>query len=200
MEKVIGIYMIRNKTTGKIYIGQSVNIYSRFKSHKNYLRAGKHHNEYLQNSWNKYGEEDFEFLILEETMKETLYQREHFYMKSFNSCFSENGFNIETLTGEENRKIIHPETGKKISAANKGHETSEETRKKISLSKIGNPSRTGMKNSPESRKKLSESAMGNQRWLGRKHSEETKRKMSELAKGKRSSERKINQNPIGQLD
>ena len=37
-----GIYMIQNTINGKIYIGQSIDIELRFKSHKNKLERGNH--------------------------------------------------------------------------------------------------------------------------------------------------------------
>lgn len=42
---MIGIYMIRNKTTNKVYIGQSTDISLRWKDHKSLLNKGTHHNE-----------------------------------------------------------------------------------------------------------------------------------------------------------
>jgi hypothetical protein len=38
----------------------------RFGKHKWALRSNKHKNKYLQNSWNKHGEENFDFMILEQ--------------------------------------------------------------------------------------------------------------------------------------
>ena len=58
-----GIYQIVCKTTGKIYVGRSVNIHLRWKQHKEKLDSGTHHNKYLQSSWAKYGSENFEFCI-----------------------------------------------------------------------------------------------------------------------------------------
>jgi group I intron endonuclease len=61
-----GIYKILNVTTGKFYIGSSKNIDTRFTQHRNKLNKNKHYNTYLQNAWNKYGEESFKFEIVEE--------------------------------------------------------------------------------------------------------------------------------------
>lgn len=49
----------------KLYIGSSVNLSARFRKHISELRRRKHHNQYLQNSFNKYGEENFVFVVLE---------------------------------------------------------------------------------------------------------------------------------------
>lgn len=66
MNKVSGIYTITNKETGKLYIGESLDIYRRWhKEHIPKLRKDLHYNKELQNDFNKYGEENFEFEILE---------------------------------------------------------------------------------------------------------------------------------------
>lgn len=59
------IYMIKNKVNNKVYIGQTKSIEIRWKEHINKLKANKHVNVHLQNSWNKYGLDSFEFLIID---------------------------------------------------------------------------------------------------------------------------------------
>jgi hypothetical protein len=59
-----GIYCIFNKITKKRYIGSASGKHgfrARWRNHKWRLRNGKHHSLYLQNAWNKYGEDSFEF-------------------------------------------------------------------------------------------------------------------------------------------
>ncbi len=63
--KKCGIYEIKNKENGKVYIGQTHNMKERFQRHRYKLRSNKHYNKHLQNSWNKYGEQSFEFMFLE---------------------------------------------------------------------------------------------------------------------------------------
>lgn len=63
MEKVI--YQIRNKVNGKLYIGSSINPKRRWKEHKRTLKIKKSPSSILQKAWNKYGEVNFEFEILE---------------------------------------------------------------------------------------------------------------------------------------
>lgn len=54
-----GIYRIVNTVNGKCYIGSSKDIDKRVRQHMGKLRAGTHINPYLQNAYNKYGEESF---------------------------------------------------------------------------------------------------------------------------------------------
>lgn len=66
-KKVSGIYTITNMVTGKLYIGESLDIYRRW--HDEYipeLRKNRHYNKELQKDFNKYGEENFSFEILEQ--------------------------------------------------------------------------------------------------------------------------------------
>lgn len=66
MNKVSGIYTIINNVTGKLYIGESLDIYRRWHNeHIPQLRKNCHYNKELQNDFNKYGEENFSFEILE---------------------------------------------------------------------------------------------------------------------------------------
>jgi group I intron endonuclease len=60
-----GIYAIKHMPTGRMYIGQSQNIASRFSVHLATLRAGKHHCSYLQRVWTKYGEHEFKLYVIQ---------------------------------------------------------------------------------------------------------------------------------------
>ena len=77
------IYMIINVINGKFYIGSAWDYKRRISQHKSELRHGKHANSYLQRSWDKYGEEAFEFKILEEFEakdKNDKFAKEQIYM------------------------------------------------------------------------------------------------------------------------
>ena len=71
-----GIYFIRNKINGKIYVGSAINLKRRKWEHFTRLERNEHHNEYLQRSWNKYGKENFEFLIIQYCEKDKLLEKE----------------------------------------------------------------------------------------------------------------------------
>lgn len=51
--------------TLKQYVGSSVNIHSRWKAHVLALNKGAHHSKYLQRAWDKYGVDQFEFIVCE---------------------------------------------------------------------------------------------------------------------------------------
>jgi group I intron endonuclease len=59
-----GVYIILNKINGKVYVGSALNIKSRLYNHKRDLKNNIHVNKYLQNAWNKYEENNFEFNVI----------------------------------------------------------------------------------------------------------------------------------------
>jgi len=84
-----GVYAIVNKVNDKFYVGSAARVnqyksrngfYSRWKEHLQKLRQSKHHSRYLQNAWNKYGEENFEFRILHFCPPEDCIQFEQIYL------------------------------------------------------------------------------------------------------------------------
>lgn len=121
-----------------------------------------------------------------------------------------NGFFGRDTSGENHPKFgdkLSEETKKKISDALTGRIESEETRKKKSLSKLGDKnSFYGRKHSEETKDKISESKKGIEPWnkgipmseddkkklseskKGKKISDETRKKLSEISKGKPKSE------------
>src|SRR3989304_1436717 len=68
-KKISGIYKIINKTNGKYYVGSSNDIIGRWFTHKSQLNRNNHCNPHLQRAWNKYGKDNFEFIIVEEKKK-----------------------------------------------------------------------------------------------------------------------------------
>ena len=88
---MIGIYAIKNIVNEKMYIGQSINIEMRHKRHKSLLKNNKHFNRHLQNSYNKYGKEKFEYLVLEKCNKDELSTKEEeLFLKYKNSIYNKN--------------------------------------------------------------------------------------------------------------
>ena len=66
MKFPIGVFQIRNKTTGKILVDGSTNMNAKWNRHLTQLRFKSHRNTTLQNDWNKYGADDFVFEVLSE--------------------------------------------------------------------------------------------------------------------------------------
>ena len=59
-----GIYYIRNIITNSIYIGSSIMLTKRYKEHRLKLKTNKHQCCILQNAINKYGIDNFEFIVI----------------------------------------------------------------------------------------------------------------------------------------
>lgn len=101
---ISGIYLIENKVSGKTYIGKSKCIRLRRNRHFSDLGLGRHENKHLQNSWNKYGAEAFEFKVACECPEEKLLSIEQQY---FDTYFSQELYNKD-LTARETPLITKP--------------------------------------------------------------------------------------------
>ncbi len=109
-----GIYLIKNLINNKVYVGQSVNIKDRWGSHKRKLNKNCHSNLHLQSSWNKYGEDNFEFKVLEECDLNNINEREIYYIKKYNSANYEKGYN-KTFGGQDSTRAYTNEVKEKMS-------------------------------------------------------------------------------------
>ena len=87
-----GIYYIQNIKTSQLYIGQSKRLKERKNRHFYKLRQNAHENAHLQNSFNKYGEDSFEYGVIEYCNENQLDPLEIAYMNLFN--VKTHGFNI----------------------------------------------------------------------------------------------------------
>lgn len=93
MDKICGIYKITNLINGKAYIGQSVNILSRFDYHKK-----RCNNNYLRASFEKYGIDNFSFEIIRTfSISPLLYlfldAYEEHYINFYNTMNRDHGYN-----------------------------------------------------------------------------------------------------------
>lgn len=88
-----GIYQVRNLVNNKRYIGLTECFRVRKTSHFTRLRKNIHINPKLQNAFNKYGEQNFVFEILEECDNKKLEEREVFWVYFFDSL--KNGYNCK---------------------------------------------------------------------------------------------------------
>lgn len=89
-----GIYLIRCKENGRIYIGSSKNVYYRLTDHKRFLRNGLHHCRKMQDDYNLYGADTFEYQIIEFCSEQERLKREKYYMEDvYCSLNTPNGYN-----------------------------------------------------------------------------------------------------------
>jgi len=59
------IYKIINLIDGKFYVGSTTNKPERFRTHRSMLRGNRHHSPKLQAAWNKHGENNFVFKVID---------------------------------------------------------------------------------------------------------------------------------------
>ena len=173
-----GIYCIENITTNKKYIGQSIDINDRWRRHIGELNHNLHHNDYLQKAWNKYGEDDFKFYILEYCEENDLDEKEIYYIDFYNTTDRKYGYNLKS-GGQFN---CHPteEVRNKISESNKKAYQNQGLRDLRSTNALKQWS------DPEIKNKIMGSNNG---MYGKHHTEESKQKMSRNRSGKRSHRR-----------
>ena len=109
-----GIYKIENTVNGKVYIGQSKDIGCRWRLHVGALRRGEGSTK-MQNAWNKYGENAFEFEVVELCCsdKNVLNEREIAWIALCDSFH--HGYNM-TLGGDFSADCT-PEAARKIADA-----------------------------------------------------------------------------------
>lgn len=103
-----GIYIIQNKIDKKKYIGSSINIENREYKHFWMLNNNKHDNKHLQNSYNKFGKDCFEFMVIEECDEALLIERENHYIKHYNSNIQDYGYNL-ALVNDFRRNNLNTE-------------------------------------------------------------------------------------------
>ena len=177
-----GIYKITCIVNGKCYIGQSVNIKQRWIAHKSQLRHNRHSNKYLQSLFNKYGEQNITFEILELCLIEELDKKERYWIEYYGGVESKANCNWES--GGHAFKRFSQELKNLQSAKHKGQHSSPKTQFK----KGRIPWNKGKKATDQARKHQSESH------LGHKVSDETKAKLSSFWKGRKIGTKKENKN------
>lgn len=95
-----GIYRIRNLKNEKSYVGRAVDLERRKFQHFKALKTGASHNSHLQNSWNKWGEENFLWEVLEICDADSLMIREARWIEELDSCNPQRGFNMKIESGD----------------------------------------------------------------------------------------------------
>lgn len=181
-----GIYKIESPT-GKVYIGQSIDIGRRFWQHQK-----RRYNDQpkLELSLIKHGNEAHKFSVIHElpidVSPDVITVYEQFCIDQYDTAGIDL-LNIKKIAG--NRSPHSPETRMKMSNSHKGKSQnigfkhSEETKRKMSISSMGQKAwNKGMPASEETRKKLS---IARRKW---EISEATGKKISEALKGRPKSE------------
>lgn len=193
---MIGVYMILNKINNKYYIGSSIDIHKRWKQHIAELNKGVHNNAHLQNAWDKYGSNNFDFIVVEETDINNLRERESYYIKKYD-CIN-NGYNLLNdaniglgvkASAEIREKISKACSGNKN--GNYGRKRSEKEIKFIRDRRWGEnyvckPRKKYKKVSEE--QKLLNKKKASERMKNRVVSDETKQKLSKSKTGTHHSE------------
>jgi len=157
-----GIYQIKNNVSNGVYFGRSIDVADRLSHHKQQLKRNVHVNKRLQHSWNKHGEQAFEFKMVWEETPDKLEELEGFILETV--WGNERLFNHHKLSAggfmPNNKLGCFPrseETKKKMSVAFKGREFSEQHKHKIAVGKIG------LKASDKTKEKMSDARIGKAR-------------------------------------
>jgi group I intron endonuclease len=200
--KMIGIYRIRNKANDNAYYGSSKNIKKRWYRHRYDLSLGVHANIVLQRAWDKYGENEFVFEVIEECLLENLHSTEQKYLDScpvYNIGLQASGG--DNLTNHPNKdEIIKKRTA--TSRAKFEAMTEEERRNRFSKPGDKNYNWKGGISKPNCitcgkpigptnvycRECMPPQTGERNPFYGRHHTEENKKYLSELHKGKRYSD------------
>lgn len=155
--QICGIYKITS-LSGKIYIGQSQDIYGRFVKYKKHDCQNQ---RYLYNSIKKHGWDAHKkeiIHVLSDYNLEELNALEKYYGELYNCNDQKSGLNIRECGG------------------NKGKH-SEESKKKIGEASSGNKYAVGYYHTEEFKNKMSERLIGHPFWGNKKHADKTKQKI-----------------------
>lgn len=96
--KISGIYKITNKINGRYYFGSSKDISYRWKIHLRKLNKGVHHSPFLQRDFNKCGQSNFEFSIIEGVDELNLLKVEQTYL-DISKLDKNNSYNVSFTAG-----------------------------------------------------------------------------------------------------
>ena len=147
---MIGIYAIKNKINGRLYIGQSVNIEKRLQDHF-FLSASKTHSKLFDSDIKLYGKEAFDKFVICECDRAELIELERHYIRTLKPEY--NSVRIGDKRNDEFRNKVRegtkkwwnnlePDTKEKIIKNNltgprKGHVVSKKTRELLRQANLG---------------------------------------------------------------
>jgi group I intron endonuclease len=200
------IYKIINLVNDKFYVGSTVHKKVRFRQHRRLLRNNRHHCKHLQAAWNKYGEDKFDFRVVEEVADSESLEavedrwlsehvgKEYCYNSGYSAKAPWRGAPADTTPSFG--RLVKQQTKEQISTTLKafyaedynnhprvGKTHSEETKERIRQAKLSNPTAywEGKERSEETKAKIADTQRGNSKTPGRKVSEEGRAKIRAAA-------------------
>ena len=159
------VYNITNTVNGNFYIGSSVRVRIRLYENRHDLRKGIHHCAHLQRAWNKYGETNFRFEVVEQVEGDLLAAEDRWL-------------------AEHHGKPHCYNTGRVPGAAFLGRKHTDEAKAKVSKAQKERPRKRGYKLTPETRARMSAAAKGKKK--SPEHAEKIRQRMlgTSYAKGR----------------
>lgn len=134
---MIGVYAIKCISNKKMYIGSSQDVKGRFFSHKRALKRGQHHNRWLQADYDEFGLDDLIFYVLEETTRDSLVEREQFWIEQCGS-YNKNPAQIPPMLGKKHLETTKQIISDKVRAAMIGTTHTQEWKDRQSTMMKGN--------------------------------------------------------------
>lgn len=190
--KIAGVYVIKNIANSKCYVGSSIDCRSRRKDHLFRLRKGSHHNKEMQKEFRQFGENAYQFSVLEKVEnEEKLIELEQYYID-----LMQPEYNIRIRADSNSGIVLGPhskEWREKISLGQKGKTLSEETKSKISRAKIGK------KLTMQHRQHIGISCKGNEPWNKGKtgiYSNETRLRIAQANQGEKNIFAKLTEQQV----
>jgi group I intron endonuclease len=196
MEQVI--YKIINVVNNKFYVGSTTNKKVRFRQHRKLLRGNRHHCKHLQAAWNKYGEDKFEFVVVENVPqdKELWVVEDEWLSKNVGQehCYNSGYAAVAPWRGVYGSN--HPKFG--VPQTEDQKEKISATLKEFYAADYFNHPRVGKTHSEETKLKIRQNrtptAGQNHYRYGKTLSEETKQKIGDAQRGKPKAEgRKVSE-------
>ncbi|HPI82925.1 MAG TPA: NUMOD3 domain-containing DNA-binding protein [Candidatus Paceibacterota bacterium] len=207
MKKFHYVYLTTNLVNGKKYIGD----HSTDDLDDGYIGSGR---PYFKNAIKKYGKQNFKREILEFCLsKEEAFAKQEKYIKEYNTLLP-NGYNISKKGGNNCSGGISIDGINRIRNSKIGKKFSDDHRKKLSESHLGQiPWISGKNHSEETKnlislkntgKKRTPEMIENQRnsHIGIIHTDETKEKLRKMKLGKKFSDdhrKKLSESHLGQI-
>ena len=180
------IYIIQNMINGKYYLGSTKNVQVRKTKHFRELRNNSHHSILLQRAVNKYGIENFEFIIIETSFD--YFKREQELLDNLDF---KDSYNVSSSATGGDFITNHPNRLQLIANATEVLKNAPRPKPKFGSD---NPNWRGGKTFCVCGSRINSNTLvcakcrirtgENNPFYGKKHSEEFKKQMSELRKGK----------------